>query len=533
MLSRFVLCTLLTAMFAGPFAASASADPKDYFGIQAVDADTGRGIPAVVLRTTYKQRYVTDSNGYVAFAEPGLMNQEVWFDVASWGYESPQGPYGTRGVKLKTTPGKIETVKIRRQNIAERLYRLTGYGIYRDTLLLGKKAPIREPLLRSRVTGCDTVQTAVYKGKMRWFWQDTDQLGFSLGNFSMTGATTALPDRLKPDVGLDYEYFAREAGGFVRSMAHVKQEGSLPIWVDGLMVVWDANGNERLISRYAAANKDFTVAHAGLMVYDDEKDVFVELKRIPDHNNTRLYPVAHPFRANVDGVEYYYISNPFPFVRVKADYESASDLSAYEGFTCFKPDAPSELNRDSSGKLLWTWQRGVQPVGPEKVEQLVRDGQITIEETPYQLRDVETGEPVIAAHGSVAWNPYLKKWTLLFGQKQGASNLGEIWFATAAAPEGPWVACRKVASHALKGQNMDFYNPMQHPELMREGGRYVYFEGTFVNTFSGTTTPVPYYDYNQIMYRLDVADPRLNLPEPPPGLGNAQPSTVFVWGRSK
>ena len=71
---------------------------------------------------------------------------------------------------------------------------------------------------------------------------------------------------------------------------------------------------------------------------------------------------------------------------------------------------------------------------------------------------------------------------------------------------------------------MDFYNPKQHPELMRDGGRTIFFEGTFVNTFSGTTVPVPRYNYNQLMYRLDVSDERIEIPSPPPGLTDAQPA---------
>jgi hypothetical protein len=47
----------------------------------------------------------------------------------------------------------------------------------------------------------------------------------------------------------------------------------------------------------------------------------------------------------------------------------------------------------------------------------------------------------------------------------------------------------------------------------KEGGRAIYFEGTYASTFSGNTHPTPRYDYNQIMYKLDLADPRLGLPE--------------------
>ncbi len=57
-----------------------------------------------------------------------------------------------------------------------------------------------------------------------------------------------------------------------------------------------------------------------------------------------------------------------------------------------------------------------------------------------------------------------------------------------------------------------FYNPKQHPMFDQEGGRIIYFEGTYTTTFSGNPDPTPRYDYNQVMYRLDLSDPRLQLP---------------------
>ena len=526
-LKRLFACLFVMVLFAP---AAAFAAPGDYFAIRVVDADTGRGVPAVGLRTTYKQRYYTDSNGYVAFLEPGLAGKDVWFDVESWGYEGPQGPFDSRGVALKIQPGKTETIKVKRTQIAERLYRQTGYGIYRDTELLGKSAPIPNPVINGLVTGSDTVQTAVYKGKMWWLWQDTDRLSFFLGNFSMTGATSPPPNKLDADKGIAFDYFTEKPSGFAKHMAEVDQGGaSRPVWVDGLMVVKDAAGRERLLARYAAANKDFSVAQAGLMLYDDDADVLRELKRIDNFRQTRLYPGGHPFRARVGGVDYYYVTDPRAPVRVRADFKNASDLSAYEGFTCLKADSPTdperaEVDRDDAGNARWIWRRGAEPLDDGDVERLVKAGKMKADEAPVRLRDVEGGKDVRVAGGSVAWNPYLKKWTWLFGQQGGDSMLGEIWFAVANAPEGPWRDCRKVATHALRDRNMDLYNPMQHPELAKESGRYVYFEGTFVNTFSGTKAPVPLYDYNNLMYRINLADPRMKLPDPPPGLSDVQPS---------
>src|SRR3712207_1535466 len=120
------------------------AQPQRYFKITVADEQTGRGVPLVELRTVSSVRYVTDSRGVVAFFEPGLMDREVFFHVASHGYAFPADGFGNRGARLRVRPGGSATLKIQRRNIAERLYRVTGEGIYRDSALLGEKVPLRE-----------------------------------------------------------------------------------------------------------------------------------------------------------------------------------------------------------------------------------------------------------------------------------------------------------------------------------------------------------------------------------------------------
>ena len=51
------------------------------FRIHVVEEGTGRGVPLVELRTVNQIRYVTDSNGIVAFDEPGLFNRKVFFTI--------------------------------------------------------------------------------------------------------------------------------------------------------------------------------------------------------------------------------------------------------------------------------------------------------------------------------------------------------------------------------------------------------------------------------------------------------------------
>ena len=492
----------------------ARANPQDYFAIHVVDAQTGRGIPLVILETTYKTRYVTDSDGYVAFLEPGLMNgEDVWFDVRSYGYESPVGAFGVSGIALKPAPGNAVEIKLKRDDIAERLYRMTGYGIYRDTVLLGRHPPIEQGLLNARVTGQDTVQTAIYRNKMYWFWQDTNRVGFALGCFSMTGATSALPADLHLNKGIDFNYFTEKPGGFARAMAIVPRAASNPIWVDGLTVVKDDTGRQHMIGRYFAANKDFSPAEAGLVVYNDDKEVFERLLTYPDEGTHTPGPSGHPIR--IQDADQTYIFYP-GYVRVKADFASASNPADYEGFTCL--DDKGQVERDAGRKLVWTWRKGAEPTIGKTLDALIAAGRVRRDESPLRLIDIETKKPIRVAGGSIAWNPYLHRWTFLFGQSGGTSNLGEIWLATANSPEGPWHAARKIATHTMPENNNDLYNPIQHNELQQQDGKTVYFEGTFVNTFSGNPTPTPYYDYNNIMYRVDISDPRVALPEPPPGL---------------
>ena len=230
--------------------AAGAGQPDDYFQITVVDADTGRGVPLVELSTVNGIRYVTDSNGVAAFHEPGLMDQSVYFFVKSHGYEFPADKlFGFRGQALTVKPGGKARLKIKRLNIAERLYRVTGEGIYRDSVLTGAEVPIRQPLLNAQVLGCDSVQTAVFRGKLIWLWGDTNRPSHPLGNFHMTGAATPLPDNggLNPSRGIDLTYFQKE-DGFVRPMARMPGEG--PTWLDGLVVLGDGDG-ERMFAAYA------------------------------------------------------------------------------------------------------------------------------------------------------------------------------------------------------------------------------------------------------------------------------------------
>ena len=97
---------------------------------------------------------------------------------------------------------------------------------------------------------------------------------------------------------------------------------------------------------------------------------------------------------------------------------------------------------------------------------------------------------------------------MIFHEAGGVSSqLGEVYYAEADRLTGPWDRARKIVTH----DKYTFYNPKQHPMFDQDGGRVIYFEGTYTAAFSRSRQRTPRYDYNQIMYRLDLSDPRLDL----------------------
>ena len=245
----------------------AHAAPPDYFRITVQDQGTGRGVPLVELRTVNDVRYYTDSNGTAAINDPELIGQSVFFTVTSPGYEFPADGLGYHGAALLVEAGGQAVLKIKRTNIAERLYRITGAGIYRDSVLTGQSVPLKQPLLDGKVFGQDTVMAAPYAGKLVWFYGDTNRPSYPLGQFAISGATSLLPGQggLDPSVGIDLNYWTN-ADGFSRPMIPLAGAPG-PVWIGGLLTMADG-GRERLFARYAEIGKDGSAAASGLAEFN-------------------------------------------------------------------------------------------------------------------------------------------------------------------------------------------------------------------------------------------------------------------------
>ena len=427
------------------------------FVIRVVDQESRRPVPLVELRTTNQVRYITDNHGLVAISDPDLLGRKIYFSVSSHGYEYPQDGFGMVGCQLQLSPGVVVEIEVKRTNIAERLYRITGDGRTTHARRSGRDS-FESP--GANVFGCDSVLNAIYDERLFWIWGDTNRPDYPLGNFHSTGATSTLP--WDPENGIELSYYRSESG-FVRPMA--KMPGKGPTWLTGLTVLKDQNGKEHLGAMYQKVKGFLNVYETGLCEFDPETEKFERLFAFDA--GQKVKPRGHPFRyADEAGKEWMIYGDPLPAMRIPASYEAWRDPSAYEALS-----------------------------------------------VEAKFVDPESGETVEPHRGSISWNQYRKRWIMIFcetraGKKSNStSRLGEIWYAESVSPMGPWTECRKVVSH----NKYSFYNPKQHPYYAAEEGRVIYFEGTYTVMFSETKQPTPRYDYNQILYRLDLDDPRLKL----------------------
>jgi hypothetical protein len=429
----------------------------DPFVIRVVDQATDRGVPMVELSTVHGVTFITDNAGVVAFDEPGLMDIPVFFKVTSHGYEYPKDGLGFQGKRLATTPGKMAKIRVKRINLAERLCRLTGGGLYHHSVRAGLPVPIKQPLLNAKVLGSDSVHTAIFHDKLYWLWGDTHRPRYPLGNFHVTMATTPLLRKggLRFVSGVNFTYFT-DKDGFARKMAPM--EGKGPTWLGAMLTLKDKTGKARLVATYVKVRQPMEVYEAGLCEFNPEKEIFENRFTFPHSKSLR--PNGHPLRHRVDGRNWVYCGSTLPDMRFPDNYESWLDTSTYQG-----------VNVDAN------------------------------------FTDAE-GNEVKRHNGHVVWNPSRKRWISIFTQSWAKpSFLGEIWYAEASSPEGPWRKTVKIITH----DRYSFYNPMQHPYWALDNGRVIYFEGTYTATFSGNRNQTPRYDYNQMLYRLDLSNPHLKF----------------------
>jgi hypothetical protein len=368
--------------------------------------------------------------------------------------------------------------------------------------ILGHPVPLKYSKLNGKVVGQDTYLDVIYKGKIYWFWGDT--FGPAHFNGSASGATSELPGEggLDPSVGIDFTYFI-DSSGFSKQMCPLPDPGL--VWLDWVVTLPDENGNDRLYAKFARMKGLGDVLERGLAVFNDSVQVFERIKTINewlDQNHTS----GHPIMISVNGTTYFYFINGYNFIRVRANITHLMNPKSYETFTFLFPGNNNDkIDRNTSGKLIYTWKMDTDLLLEESLRELIISGKITSEEKWWQVRDVINGQPIQARPGSIFWNEFRKHWIMI---AQG--DIGEVWYLEGDTPTGPWVYGRKIVSH----DRYNFYNVGQHPLFDQEDGRLIYFEGTYTTSFADNNDPTPLYNYNQIMYSLFLDDSRLSLPVP-------------------
>jgi len=279
----------------------------------------------------------------------------------------------------------------------------------------------------AKVLGQDTVSAAIYRGRIFWIWGDT--IGPAYWNFSVSAATSDLED--DPAVAVNYHYFTDQDG---RSKQMLPLMGDGLVWIEGLVLVTDPEGQERLVATYTRQDGLQFPDECGLALFDDSFQVFRPWVQIPCRAS---HYSSHPFLY--EGYWYFY-----PWLRVENKWHAIQD-----------PDR-------------------------------------------WELRDIQlpAGDLRVSC---VVWNEYRQRWILLL------ENTGDVYYAEARQPEGPYGEAVKIIHH----DQYNFYNVATHAFFNQDGGRVIYLEGTYTDTFSGASEKTPRYNYNQVMYRLRLDDPRL------------------------
>lgn len=455
--TRFLL--LLLCEFVVSLQHAAGQERSNLCKILVRDKSTNQPVPLVELITTSQLRFVTDNAGVVAFDAPELMNQETWLDVRGQGYEVPVDGFGMRGVRIIPRPNSTITIQVERTIVAQRLGRLTGSGLLAESQKLGEHLDRKE----SGIVGCDSVQLTEYRGRSFWNWGDTNIARYPLGNFHMSGAYTERNpfSSIGIPIRVDFEWILK-SNGTPKPMAPIAGKG--PTWLTGYVSLRDDAGKEHLVACYRKIKPPLDTYEIGLCEWDEAKEEFETTQIIWRAADGKPAPASIPEGHTVrwtdgDGQPWILFGNPLPNLRFRDEYAAWSDHANWDSIK-----AQEELTSENQSEIV----------------------------KPHS--------------GSIAWNTYCQRWVTVFMQKFGKpSAFGEVWYAESDSPLGPWGHAVKILSH----DNYTFYNPRVHGEYSPSDSSMLLFEGTYTHTFANKPSPTPRYDYNQILYRLDLNDSRL------------------------
>ncbi|MGN0847013.1 MAG: hypothetical protein ACI4RA_06480 [Kiritimatiellia bacterium] len=425
--------------------------------VRVVDAENGWPVPLVILETTHALVHVTDNAGVVAVDAPELMGRETWFSVKSHGYGVDPDGFGSVGVRITPRAGEEVVVKVKRRQLARRLGRLSGGGLFAESQKCGEWLGAAE----NGEFGRDSAQTAPYRDGIFWLWGDTSMQSYPLGVFNVTAATSPAPafPRAVPPILPRYRSFNEK--GTMRPRGVIPRQGQGPIWIFGLVSLRDRQGEEHLCGAWSQIKEFCTPEKTGLCEWDAASESFRVVRtvwtRTKESPKATVIPDGTACRyVDEAGRKWVLFGNPFPFLRMPDAYEAYLD--------------------------------------PAQWEEVPRVGELVAED----------GSRVMPASGQIAWSAYRRRFVAVLQQKFGKpSGFGEVWYAESATPYGPWTNVVKIATH----DNYAFYNPILHMEGESErNADYLLFEGTYSDAFANHPPRTPRWNYTQVLYRLDFKD---------------------------
>ena len=515
---------------------SANSDTIPFY-IQVVDEDTGRGVPLVQISTQDWCVWWTDSNGIAAITDPDLQSDpatQIWVYTGTWGYTDPANNLEDPGRLFTVMPGTFARVEIRRNIRAERLYRFTGMGVFKDSLLAGLATPLSDPTdptQAANVAGQDSTQVALYKGRAMYFFGDTLVRQQAFGVMQSTGASTALD----ADVSsfLELEYFSADNGTSPAPMVPVDEAFT---WVQAFATVNPGTESEALLGFYAIHDGDsMNTTGYGSMRWDDSAGHFQLLVNFTATGQTQycttpscfyvLWEGAHSLVATAAGEPceagdkgaYVYLACPTPLVRFPATPEAFESFDLWESYTPLKegdtlaqPDP--QLERDpETGALVYGWKLGTGALGPDDEQEFINRGVMSLEESMFwgTTVDAETGDALTLSGGDIQWNEHRQRWVYISQRDDDIE--GQVWYSESAELIGPYDTAVKIISHEDDDDiehnlgSYTFYNVVQL--AFAAEGANIYIAGTLdaaTDMDNSARANVPRYDYNNMVYRLDL-----------------------------
>ncbi|GAB4275085.1 MAG: hypothetical protein Kow0029_15940 [Candidatus Rifleibacteriota bacterium] len=462
-------------------------------------------------------KLISDNDGFITLFAPDLEGKTARFKITGNGYSTGQRDFwGEESFTTTIQAGKFEKCYLKRTQLAQRLYRITGASRYNHTILAGKKPRFEtSDLLPGGVIGQDSVITVPWKNRLWNFYGDT--LGLSGFNFSASCARLPFSDKMHPsfdpDIGLPLEYLVDE-NGFAKKMIETGKKGFT--WIEYVLPVklFANSKSKSLLARYVLHSSLEKAEEAGFALFQESEGSFRIVKRF---KTSKGHKCTHPVPIFIGSERRYLL---FPWEMTGVEYSEIVNEQEHFFYTCFrKMDSKAKrtkgfllngekcyIERDSKGRAIYSWRKGGVAASSLFQQILLQKGVMTEDDVLFAPLEIDSGKRIARFDGSIAYNSFKGCWICI---SQGIKP-GDIIYAEADTPTGPWGFARKVSE--FKRYNL--YNPAQHPWFAQENDRFIYYEGTYTNFFSDSPGKNPEADYNQVMFKLDLAQEDLIMPIP-------------------